>query len=137
MSRKFAFLIMVVLTGVLTASSWAFPIRVDVGGGNLKAGWTQMTATNGNDGVVTVSGVTFTASCYLANDEKWRSFAGGDLGGDYFDCDNGYGNPNGSILLTISNLPAGRYNFTSYHNNAEPKRLRNRVVSMVFNMLEP
>jgi hypothetical protein len=93
MSRKSAFLVMVVLTGVLTASSWAFPIRVHVGGGNLESGWTQMTGTNGNDGVVTVSGVTFTASCYIAGDEKWRSYTGGDLGGDYFDCDNGYGNP--------------------------------------------
>jgi len=99
----------------------AFPIKVDIGGGNLKSGWTRMPdAGYGNDGVVTVEGVTFTASCCLAGDEKWRNFSGGDLGGDYFDCDNGFGNPNGSIILTISNLAAGSYEFTSYHNNAEP-----------------
>jgi len=103
------------------AATAAFPIKVDVGGGNLKSGWIRMPdAGNGNDGVVTVDGITFTASCYLPGDEKWRNFAGGDLGGDYFDCDDGYGDPEGSIILTIANLPAGTYEFTSYHNNAEP-----------------
>jgi hypothetical protein len=109
------------LLGVATNCVAALPIQVDVGGGNLKPGWTRMPdAGYGNDGVVTVDGVTFTASCYLAGDEKWRNYAGGDLGGDYFDCDDGYGDPEGSIILTITNLPAGAYTFTSYHNNAEP-----------------
>jgi len=98
----------------------AMPIQVDVGNGAVKAGWTAMTGSLGNDGVVTVDGVTFTASCYLAGDEKWRNYSGGDIGSDYFDCDNGYGNPDGSIILTIANLPAGRYTFTSYHNYSLP-----------------
>ena len=112
-------LFLVLVTAVGSAA--AFPISVDVGGGNLKAGWTRMPdAGLGNDGVVTVEGITFTASCYLSGDEKWRLYSGGDIGSDYFDCDNGFGDPEGSIILTISNLPAGNYEFTSYHNNAEP-----------------
>jgi len=121
MHRKSILLVFVVSLLGLADNAPAFPIRVDVGGGSLKAGWTRMPdAGYGNDGQVTVEGVDFVASCYLAGDEKWRSYAGGEIGGDYFDCDNGYGDPEGSIILTISNLPAGSYEFTSYHNYAMP-----------------
>ncbi|MHC4213214.1 MAG: hypothetical protein ACYSWP_07585, partial [Planctomycetota bacterium] len=112
-----------ILVIALISGSFSFaamPIQVDVGNAAVKAGWTAMTGINGSDGVVTIDGITFTASSYLAGDEKWRAYTGGDMGSDYFDCDNGFGDPDGSINLTISNLPASRYSFTSYHNNAEP-----------------
>jgi len=120
MCRRPILALPVIVLMFLVPYAAGMPIQVDIGNGQVKAGWTAMTGSNGNDGVVTVDGVTFTATCYLAGDEKWRVYTGGDLGRDYFDCDNGYGNPNGSIILTISNLPAGNYSFTSYHNNAEP-----------------
>jgi len=120
MQNKRILVVLALASAGLFGRADAFPIQVDVGNGSVKAGWTQMTGSLGNDGVVTVDGVTFTASCYVAGDEKWRDYDGGNLGGDYFDCDNGFGNPDGSIILHISNLTAGDYIFTSYHNNAEP-----------------
>jgi hypothetical protein len=84
----------------------AFPIKVDVGGGPLKPGWIRMSSDFGENGQVTREGATFTASCHLDYEEDWCDYSGGCIGRDYFLCDEECGDPEGRIILTISNLPA-------------------------------
>jgi hypothetical protein len=98
--------------------SAALPAYVDLGNGPVKPGWIWMEGIDGQDGIVYSAGITYTASCYLDYEEQWSDRSGGDIGNDYLWCDEECGGPEGSIMLTISDLTPGVYQLTSFHNNA-------------------
>jgi dipeptidyl aminopeptidase/acylaminoacyl peptidase len=53
------------------------------------------------------------------DDMGWRSREGGDIGRDFLH-PNDFGGPEyGRIILTFSDLPAGTYSLTSFHNKIE------------------
>jgi hypothetical protein len=53
------------------------------------------------------------------DDMGWRSREGGDIGRDFLH-PNDFGGPEyGRIILTFSDLPAGNYRLTSFHNKIE------------------
>ncbi|MHC4573473.1 MAG: Calx-beta domain-containing protein, partial [Planctomycetota bacterium] len=128
MSNKLTFPVLVIVLLGVPCGAGAFPLRVDVGniGQVVKPGWAEFSG-NGNEepdpktevfqvGELSITVVLRTG---VINDSGYRSYGGGELGGDMLYPDDYYGSVNGRVILTLCNLPAGDYILTSYHNDTK------------------
>jgi len=104
-------------------------LQVDVGatGQPVKAGWeyfsgghTVAAETRTYD--VGGTAIDVTIAIGNANMAGYRDYGGGNLGGDmvYPDDISDSGPVDGSVILTLGNLPAGDYSVTAYHNDSSP-----------------
>jgi hypothetical protein len=101
---------------------------VDIGATSqqVKAGWEEFSAGHQvgpeyreYSVVGTVVGVDIRIG--NGNPSGYRNYAGGDLGGDlvYPDSISSAGPVEGSVILTLSNLPASDYTLVAYHNDSK------------------
>jgi hypothetical protein len=112
----------------LVYSASAFSLKVDIGniGQPVKAGWEEFSCDDNNEPdpntqVFDVNGQNIGVSIRtgVLDDSGYRSYGGGDLGGDMVYPDNFDGPADGSVILVLGNLVAGRYSLTSYHNDSQ------------------
>jgi hypothetical protein len=111
-----------------TPSGQAIDLKVDVGcpGSAVKPGWTAFngSACSGSTAPLTVSnlggsGINVTVTVGNTSDNAYRSsssYSGDEMGRDYVSADNGASQSECAMTMTLSNLPAGTYALTSYHN---------------------
>ncbi|MHC4387502.1 MAG: Calx-beta domain-containing protein, partial [Planctomycetota bacterium] len=128
MCRKLTFLVFTVPLFCLVNSTFGFSLSVDFGdvGQPVKAGWQEFTG-NHNDEIdpkteiysVEEFSISVSVETGVSNDSGYRSYGGGDLGGDMVYPDTYVGPVNGRVILTLGNLPAGSYELTSYHNDSK------------------
>ncbi len=129
-SRTVALLcIFAVVPGFCCRVAAGFPLKVDFGdiGQPVKAGWHEFSGDH-NDEIdpktlvfdVDGTAVSVSVQTGVLNDSGYRTYDGGDLGGDMVYPDTYYGQINGRVILTLGNLPAGSYELVSYHNDSKP-----------------
>ncbi|MGI9568493.1 MAG: Calx-beta domain-containing protein, partial [Desulfobulbia bacterium] len=103
----------------------AFLFRLDIGdtGQTVKTGWNEFTGDgNRNEPpkVYSVDGSSITVDLAVGSGVcGFRDYGGGDLGGDMVYPDSGTGPVGGRIFLTLTDLPAGEYTLTAYHNDTK------------------
>jgi len=126
--RKLVFLVLTILLIGPANTSLAFSLRVDFGdiGQPVKAGWQAFSGDHNKENdpkteLYDVNGLSISVSVEtgVQNDSGYRSYGGGELGGDMVYPDTYDGPVNGRVILTLGNLPAGNYMLTSYHNDTK------------------
>ncbi|MHC4666658.1 MAG: Calx-beta domain-containing protein, partial [Planctomycetota bacterium] len=129
MCKRLLFLVPLISLAALSNRSLAFQLRVDIGetGQPVKAGWQEFSA-NHNVGTESrtymVDGLSIGVELRTGHeaDSGYRDYndhGGGDLGADML-YPNDYDGPvDGRVVLTFSNVPAGDYILTSYHNDTK------------------
>ena len=128
MLRRLVFAVCVVVTSVCAGNVWGFSLKVDIGdiGQPVKAGWDEFSGDGNNETdpkteVYDVDGriISVAIATGVLNDSGYRSYGGGDIGGDMVYPDNSNGSVNGRVFLTLGNLASGQYILTSYHNDTK------------------
>ncbi|HUT29503.1 MAG TPA: lamin tail domain-containing protein [Sedimentisphaerales bacterium] len=127
-----------ILLGLVNVAG-AFALKVDIGadGQPVKPGWQEF---SGGHTVgpqyreFLVDGITIGVDIRIGNDNGagYRNYGGGLLGGDmvYPDDDSFTGPIDGSVIMTISNLPAANYNLISYHNDSKDSHLAHGLLNV-------
>ena len=108
-------LVLVLVLGVVGTTS-AADVKVDFGPGNVVAGWTQWVPGGwGDPEAITIDDVDFTI---VGPWDNWRTRIRAEGSSDdlTYDCVSFEDDQYGSLVLTISNLPAGGYKLKSYFN---------------------
>jgi len=128
MLRKVCSLVCFLLLFCSFGSIWAFPLKVDIGaeGQPVKVGWQEFSGghqVGAQYREFLVGGSTIGAEIRIGNGNEsgYRNYGGGELGGDmvYPDDDENSGPVDGSVILTLRNLPPAGYTLVSYHNDSK------------------
>ncbi len=110
------FLTFLVLLLSMVGSGSAVDVRVDFGPGNVVPGWTQWVPVGWFDpDAITINDVDFTI---VGPWDNWRCRVKAEGSSDdlTYDCVSFEDDEYGSLILTVSNLPAGGYKLKSYFN---------------------
>ena len=114
--------------GIGDACTPELELKVDIGadGQTVKAGYMGFSAghqvgTETRNFTVNDLNISVAISIGNGNEAGYRNYDGGDLGKDmvYSDNASASGPTDGSIILTLANLPAGSYTLLSYHNDGK------------------
>jgi len=126
--RLFSIAVWTLILG-LAGSAGAFPLKVDIGadGQLVKPGWQEFSAGHAvgcESRIFDVDGLATGVEICIGNNNTagYRNYyPGGDLGGDmvYPDSEGDRGPIDGSVILTLRDLPAGEYSLFSYHNDSK------------------
>ncbi|MHC4346084.1 MAG: Calx-beta domain-containing protein, partial [Planctomycetota bacterium] len=128
MCKKWILLVCFVCLPGLAERALGFGLNVDIGntGQPIKTGWQEFSGDGNNETdpkteVYLVGAVSISVSIETgyAHDSGYRSYGGGDLGGDMVYPDNHNGPVEGRVVLTLGGLPADSYVLTSYHNDSK------------------
>ena len=102
-------------------------LKVDIGatGQPVKAGWEQFSGAHTVGPEIRtydVGGTMVDVIISIGNGHMagYRDYEGGELGGDmvYPDDESDSGPVDGSVILTLANIPAADYSLTAYHNDS-------------------
>ncbi len=128
MNKKIICLIAYIFSLSLINNAMALPLQVDIGrdGQPLKAGWQRFDGPHDSvreEKNFDFDGTTVSVAISIGNGHPagYRDYGGGAMGGDmvYPEDDSHSGPVDGSVILTLNNIPAGRYLLTAYHNDSK------------------